>query len=353
MHETRLKQLRAIMSQQGLDALFVSSAFNVHYLCGFGDDSFLLVCANNAYLITDPRYTEEAGQKAKCASVYTYTRDLYTEVGELAASHGVKRLGFESAIITYATHKTMTEKIVGIELVPTECVVEKLRAKKTPEEVADIERASLIADAALKSILHLVKPGITEKTLDTELRYAFYKNGGNGASFPPIIAFNANASLPHAKPRDVAITDNAVVQFDWGTIYNHYCSDCSRVFFVGKPDPEIEKIYDIVLEANRRAIAAVAPGKKLFDVDAVARDYIKEAGYGDCFGHGTGHGVGLQVHESPRVSFRSTEIAEPGNVVTIEPGIYLPGKGGVRIEDMVLVTEDGCKVLTSFPKNAR
>ena len=336
-----------------IDAAFITTRNNVEYLCGHGEDSFLLVTKDKALFFTDSRYGEAAERAVKGAKVFIWKDDLFPFVRDKAVAEGVRKLGFEAETVTIAQKNKMEKGFEGIDISATEGLVKRLRLYKTADEVEKIKKAISIADRSLEATLELLKPGITEADLARELRYNIALMGGQDISFAPIIAFGSNASLPHAKPGDRILGENVVVQFDWGAKYAQYCSDCSRVFFVGDIGDELKKVYNIVLEANRRAISAIKFGVALSRLDAIARDYIREQGYGDYFGHGLGHGVGLDVHEEPSVSARGDKTVEPGLVFTIEPGIYLPGRGGVRIEDMVYITEVGYEVLTSFPYDPR
>ncbi|GAB4155803.1 MAG: Xaa-Pro dipeptidase [Planctomycetota bacterium] len=349
----RLERLLPHFAEAGIDALYVTSEHNIHYLVGFGEESFLLVTRTGTMLFTDFRYVEEAEKLVTGAKVVRYGDDLYADIRSACDEHGVKTLGFESAAITHSAFSKLAASTCGLELRPTEGIVEKLRLIKEPAEIETIAQAARIADAALVDILPLLKPGVTENDLSAELKYRIFLRGASDVSFKPIIAFDANASLPHAKPGDRVLTANSMVQFDWGAKYRHYCSDCSRVFFIGEVPEEIEKIYNIVMEANDRAKAMLKPGASLREVDAAARNCIAEYGYGQYFGHGLGHGVGLEVHEAPRLNTKSTYIAREGMIVTIEAGIYLPGIGGIRVEDLVAITSDGHRILTQLDRHPR
>ena len=349
MHETRLRRIREKMDELGLDALLVTKEVNSLYLCGFGEDSRLLVTGSDAVLITDSRYTEEAEAKVRGASVHTFKSDMLEELAVLLGERGVKTLGFEARSVTVAALGEMEKKLSGTALKPTDGLVEELRIVKDAAEVERMREAIAVADAALADALPYLMPGVTEADMAAELRYRLFKRGASEVSFPPIIGFGPTSSLPHAKPGSRRLGEDDNVQFDWGAVVNHYCSDCSRVFFIGEPDEEILRIHEIVSEADRRAREGVRPGVSLKEIDVLARSFIEREGYGQYFGHGLGHGVGLEVHEAPRVSPKSADTAREGMVFTIEAGIYLPGKGGVRVEDMVLVTADGCEVLTRFP----
>ena len=349
----RLQDLTALFDNAGIDALLLTNPVNLHYLVGFGDDSFLLVSKEKSVLVTDSRYTEDAGKKVTGAEIYTWTNNHLAEIATMASDIGIKKLGFESEHVTFATHQKMLAAFSDFDLISTEGLPEKLRLIKTPEEVELIRSATKIADKSYLDILKLLTPGITEYELSTELKYRMMKHGAEKDSFPPIIAFDDNASLPHAVPSNKVLTANSLIQFDWGSQYKHYCSDCSRVVFFGKVPSEIEKIYGIVIEANARARDALKPGVPLKTIDAIARDHIKINGYGKFFGHGLGHGVGLDVHESPRLNPKSTDIATPGMMLTVEAGIYLPGIGGIRVEDLMVVTEDGIDILTELDRAPR
>jgi len=349
----RIQNLVAHFDEAGIDAILLTNPVNLHYLVGFGDDSYLLVTEKKSVLITDSRYVEDAGKKVVGADIYAWSKNLYSEISKLASDLGVKKLGFESQHVTFATYQKMQSAFSDFELISTTGLPEKLRLIKSPDEIETMRQATKIADKAYLDIIKLLKPGVTEYELSVELKYRMMKYGAEKDSFAPIIAFDTNASLPHAVPSNKALTSNSLIQFDWGAQYKHYCSDCSRVVFYGEVPSESEKIYGIVVEANSKAKHALKPGVSLREIDAIARDHIKINGYGDYFGHGLGHGVGLNVHESPRLNPKTTDIATQGMVLTIEAGIYLPGIGGIRVEDMLTITDNGINILTELDRTPR
>ncbi|MDZ7816332.1 MAG: Xaa-Pro peptidase family protein [Planctomycetota bacterium] len=353
MHGKRLEKLRDKVAQLGIDVLFLSNPVNVHYMAGMGEDSYLLISADEAVFLTDSRYTEAAQKAVEVAEVKMWKDDLYAHVASNAANMGATVIGFEQDNITVAQHKKLKKACEGADLVATDGLVEELRIIKDESEIELVRCAAEIADKALTETMPYLVEGVTEKEIDAELRYRMNKNGAETVSFAPIVAFDANASLPHAKPGDRELTADSMVQFDWGAQYKHYCSDCSRIFFFGEVDSELEEIYEIVMDANARAKRALKAGSELKDIDGVARSHVTEHGYGENFGHGLGHGVGLLVHEAPRVSPKSTHTARSGMIVTIEAGIYLPGKGGIRVEDEVVVREKGIEILTTLGREPR
>jgi Xaa-Pro aminopeptidase len=257
-------------------------------------------------------------------------------------------VGFEAAHVTYAGWETLGEGDAA--LVPTHGVVEGLRAVKGPDELAAIRRAAAIADEALGELLGEPWLGRTDRELALRLEQLMLARGGEGASFESIVGAGAVGANPHGRPEGVVLEPGTLVVVDWGCTVDGYCSDCTRTFSTGELPDELERIYEVCLEAQQRALDGIKPGVSGVDADRLARQPIEDAGYGSHFGHGLGHGVGLMVHEAPRLSSESTDVLEQGHVVTVEPGIYLEGNAGVRIEDLVVVTEGGCDVLTTLPK---
>ena len=347
----KLTALREKMRTENLDGFIVTNPFNRRYLSGFtGTSGHLVITANSSELITDFRYVEQASQQAPNFTVIRHERDILECVGEQVKKQGVKRLAFEQNDVTYALFQKLAGFTEGIELVPVEGIIEELRLIKTPEEIAIIKDAAHIADQAFAHILEFIKPGVTERQVSNELEFTMRRLGATASSFDTIVASGLRSALPHGVATDKCIQSGELVTLDFGAYYQGYCSDITRTISVGKPEPKLEEIYSIVLKAQLNGVQNVGPGMSGKEADALTRELIREAGFAEYFGHGTGHGVGLEIHEGPTLSPRGEQRLKPGMVVTVEPGIYVPGLGGVRIEDDVVITEQGCNVLTSSPK---
>lgn len=345
---TRIQRLRELLARENLPSLLVSSPPNVRYLCGFsGSNGILLVTRKSAWFFTDFRYQEQMKYQVHGCRKQMLKRDLFTDFPQ-EYIRGADRLGFEESHITVARYKMLKRRLKRVRLVGTKDLVIGLRRTKDKGEAALIRRAQRITEEAFRWALENARPGVRERDLAAGIENLFRQQGE--CAFPSIVASGPNAALPHAKPSDRQLRKGDVITFDIGCKYEGYCSDMTRTVFLGRPDPDLAQVYSIVLEAQRRALAAVRPTAMCADVDAAARNYIKDMGYGKYFGHGVGHGVGLEVHEQPGLSFAARDALAPGDIVTVEPGIYLPGLGGVRIEDMVLVTKTGHENLTRSPK---
>ena len=338
-------------------ASLISKSENIRYLSGFTGEGILLLenCAGkNAIkaVITDFRYTEQAHQQSPGFDVLE-TSGANKENGilrKLLLDAGIKTLFIEADNLTVFQYEQLRADLPELELVFGGSEAERLRMIKSPEEIGHIRRAEEITDAAFQHLISSVKTGMTELNLVALLYKFFLDNGAESFSFDPIVASGENSSKPHAIACRREIRRGDLITFDIGCKFNGYCSDFTRTIAIGGIDPELEKIYNIVLEANIKGLEAVKAGVLCSEVDAAARSHITKRGYGEFFGHSTGHGVGLEIHEAPRLSTSSSDILAPGMVVTVEPGIYLPGKGGVRIEDLVLVTEGGCEILSKSSK---
>ncbi|ACL69371.1 M24 family metallopeptidase [Halothermothrix orenii] len=351
--EKRIQQLRKAMKKMDLDSLIIDSSHNRFYLTGFtGTAGRVLFTPENNYFITDFRYTEQAHEQISGFEILEVNQKAVVEISDILDQDNSSRVGFEARSVTYDVFqkykKTFNE---SIKLVPTAGLVEKIRVVKDRSEVETIKKAAEIADSAFKHILDFIKPGVTEREVALELEYFMKKNGGEGNAFDFIVASGKRSSLPHGVASDKVIEDGDFVTMDFGTYYKGYCSDMTRTVIVGEPTPEQKEIYNIVLKAQNEVIKNIRAGMTCKEADAIARDIIAEHGYKDNFGHSLGHGLGVEVHEDPRVSYASDEVLKPGMVVTDEPGIYIADWGGVRIEDDLLITEDGCEVLTSSPKD--
>ncbi|MDF2631213.1 MAG: Xaa-Pro dipeptidase [Symbiobacteriaceae bacterium] len=353
MANSRLTKLRAAMAQRHVDAILVTKPENRVYLSGFtGSAGWLVITPNEALLLTDFRYTEQATAQAPAFTIIKPETTAHVKIAELCSQHGLKMLGFEGDYMTMDDYTQYQSTLAGVELLSISGMVEGLRMFKDAEEVEIMSRAAAITDEVWRQILPKVKAGAVERDLAVEMEYLMKKLGGDGVAFDTICASGVRSSLPHGRASEKVIEQGDLVTFDFGAMYGGYCSDMTRTVMVGEPNEKQREIYGIVLEAQLRGVAACKPGMTDKELDAVCRDYIVEKGYGDKFGHGTGHGVGRFIHEGPRVGpLGKGVVLQPGMVVTIEPGIYLPGWGGVRIEDTVLITEDGCRRLTNSPKD--
>jgi Xaa-Pro aminopeptidase len=349
----RRDKLRKLLDKAQADALLVTNFVNVTYLTGFtGDDSYLLVYKSGEVLVTDPRYSEQL--ETECPSLPLEVRSpgvtMLEGLQRVVEKTKLKRLGVEADSITLALRDSLAERLAKYPLVATKGLVEQLRMIKDKEEVDEIRRAVWQAERAFAALCATIRPDATERQVANELEYQMRLDGAKGCSFTPIVGVGPRAALPHGRPSDVKIGEAGFVLVDWGTNSGLYMSDLTRVLVTGKPPAKLEKIYKIVLEAQLAAIDAVRPGKACHEIDKVARDIITKAGYGKQFGHGLGHGIGLEIHENPRFGVNQQTVLEPGMVMTVEPGIYLPGLLGVRIEDDILVTKTGCEILTHVSK---
>jgi Xaa-Pro aminopeptidase len=336
----RVAALRAHLE----DPLLVTTPANVRWLTGLASsNAAVLVEPDEVKLFTDFRYAP-AARLVEGVELVETRRALLRDLSERLRG----RLGFEASHVTYAGWETLGAG--GAELVPTYDLVEGLRAVKSPDELAAIRRAAAIGDEALEELLGEPWLGRTDRELALRLEQLMLAHGGDGASFESIVGAGAVGANPHGRPEGVVLEPGTLVVVDWGCVVDGYCSDCTRTFSTGELPDELERIYEICLEAQQRAVDGIKAGVSGVEADHLAREPIEDAGYGAQFGHGLGHGVGLMVHEAPRLSAESSDILEPGHVITIEPGIYLEGNAGVRIEDLAVVTEDGLDVYTSLPK---
>lgn len=350
----RLERFRRMLAEEGLDGLVVSQPDNLRYLSGFAGSGWLLISERDAVLATDFRYTEQAKQESPSFEITQIRQELHNWLPNLALDLGWRRLGFEANHTSYDTYQKLGEAVrakqVNLELVPTTGIVEQLRAVKEPQELVFITKAVQLADAALEEAKRIVQPGVTEKEVAWEIEQNLRQRGSQGVPFEIIVASGPNSALPHARPTDKAIRDGEPVLIDMGARINGYCSDLSRTLFLGGANATFQKVYGIVQEAQTAAIDEVRSEMAASQADQLARSVIEQAGYGDAFGHGLGHGVGLAVHEFPRLGLSSSESLADGMVFTIEPGIYLAGQGGVRIEDMVVMENGKARVLTKATK---
>ncbi|MCU1460422.1 MAG: Xaa-Pro aminopeptidase [Acidimicrobiales bacterium] len=357
----RLPRLRASLAGAGADALLVTRLVNIRYLTGFtGSAGLLLVQPDDLVFVTDGRYRDQAADQLAAAGVdadigvgLTAGRQREILAAAAAAAAAVGRLGLEALAVTWAQQREFASTwFPSAELVATEGLVEALRKEKDAGELARIAAAASIADDALASVLPQIVGGATERDVAIELDFAMRRGGASGPSFETIVAAGPNGAKPHARPSARPIGRGELVVLDFGAVVDGYCSDMTRTVCVGEPaDPTAARMVEVVARSQAAGVAAVRAGARAKEVDDACRTIIAEAGWGDAFLHGTGHGVGLEIHEAPRVAASSADSLAVGHVVTVEPGVYLPEHGGVRIEDTLVVTEDGCRRLTNAPKD--
>jgi Xaa-Pro aminopeptidase len=347
--DLRRQKLPLTLDQEGLDALLVTNPVNVTYLTGFsGESSYLLLTRNRAVLVSDFRFAEQIAEE--CPGLETHIRPVDKTVqqasSEILTKLGIRTVGFESNHLTVADWETIRNQAKGCDWKAGTDRVEKLRAIKDESEIEQIRHAIAIADRAFAAFCALLRPDDREKDLADSLEYYVRKAGGTSTSFPSIVAVGARAALPHAPPTEQRVASGELLLVDWGAAGPFYKCDLTRVLATSTISTKLEEVYTVVLKAQEAALRVIRPGIPVKSVDAEARSVIADAGFGDFFGHGLGHGLGLQVHEAPFLRANSDAVLQAGMVVTIEPGIYLPDWGGVRIEDDVLVLPDGCEILT-------
>ncbi len=355
--QQRLEKIKTLLSEQPFDTFMVSEPWNRAYLSGFWAEDmqltessgFLLITEKSQVLATDFRYMEQAEKEASGFQVLIYKENLTNLLPEIFANLSTRNLGFEKDHLTYDRFVKIQEALQKWhpdgEMVPAGDLVEGLRMIKEPEELEAIRDSLALTESVLESVLAEAEEGKTEKELAWRIEQLMREAGAEAVSFPPIVASGPSAALPHAVVSDRELQQSETIIIDLGARLDHYCSDMTRTLILGEPDHKARRIYSIVREAQLRAMAAVKAGISSLEVDKVARDYISSEGYGEYFGHGLGHGVGLAVHEKPGFGKSSAMVLEENMVVTIEPGIYLPGWGGVRLENMVRVSADGCENL--------
>lgn len=347
----RVDKLRAEMSAHDLDSYLVTDLISVCYLSGFtGSTASVLITKTDAIIITDFRYAEQVAGECP-GMVLELVQSHWAAAAQRAIEkYDLQRIGFEAHNLNYHDWSELNALLFPRHLVPAEDLVGRLRYVKDDTEIDLLREAVHIADLAYDHIISFLKPGIMERDVALELEHFMRKNGAEKEAFESIVASGPRSALPHGRSSDRKIGEHDLVVMDYGAVYKGYHSDITRTVMLGKPDDRQEEVYGIVLEAQLKAIATVRPGLRGGDVDAVARDFIANSGYGEHFGHGLGHGIGLEVHDGRLLARRSEIVLEAGMVVTVEPGIYLPGWGGVRIEDDVLVTDTGAEILTKSPK---
>lgn len=350
--QNRIAKLRKQFGSLNIDGMLVSSPHNRRYLTGFtGTNGHVLIGRKNNIFITDFRYEESARKECIGFEIAVQGKSFLETLSELIKKEGINNLGFEENHVTYQQYKKYKEILPEINLVSVSNVVEKLRTIKDDQEISNIRKAAQIADEGFTYILGIIKPGAVELEIALELEMFMRKRGASSLSFETIVASGERSSMPHGAASNKVIKNGDVVTLDFGCVYKGYCSDMTRTIFVGKADEKIRKIYDIVLEAQLSSLAAIKPSVVCSRVDEIARGIIKNNGYEKNFGHGLGHSVGLEIHEEPRFSPSDKSVLEPGMVITVEPGIYVEGLGGVRIEDLIVITDNGYENLTSSSKD--
>lgn len=348
----RASRLIAQCALADSEAVIIHKPSNMRYLSGYTGEGMLVLSHGVRAIITDFRYTEQVGQQAPgwtCLEISTGVghADL---VGQVLKEHGLTSARYEDDYVTVKGYETLVQKLPGVALTSLNRAPEALRMVKDEDELAQMEKACALSSQAFDYICGVIKPGMTEQQLKLELEYRMLSLGADSVAFSTIVASGPNGSLPHAVPGSRRVEKGDMVTLDFGARVNGYCADMTRTVAVGEPSAKMKEIYAIVLEAQMTCQDALAPGKVCKDIDALARDIIGAAGYGEHFGHGLGHGVGIDIHEEPRLSRVGVELLTPGHVVTVEPGIYLPGIGGVRIENTCVITQSGARSLVDVPR---
>ncbi|WP_430596568.1 M24 family metallopeptidase [Enterococcus sp. DIV0175] len=346
----RVEKLRKKMQEENLDSFLVTSPYNLRYLTNFtGTTGLAVITLDKAFFITDFRYTEQAANQAQGFGIIKNVGPIFDEVADLVKRENLNALAFEETTVSFLEYSVL-EEIINAELIPVSGMIEELREVKDEEEIAIIEKACSIADMAYDHILKMIRPGMTEIEVANQVDFYMRSLGATSVSFDTIVASGLRSAMPHGVASDKVIEQGDLITLDFGCYYQGYVSDMTRTFAIGDPGEKLKEIYQIVLDAQLAVLDAAKPGLTGIQLDAVARDYITKYGHGEAFGHSTGHGIGLEIHEGPNVSSRAEKQFVPGNVITDEPGIYLPGIGGVRIEDDLLITKEGNRVLTHSPK---
>ncbi len=345
--------LKRELSKLGIDGILITDLLNVRYLSGFtGSSGCIIITPKNSILLTDFRYQEQVSEEVKGFRIIIENSERSLEIRNICKEYEIKKLGFEDHNVTYGFYEKLIKR--KIRLKPVQGVVESFRIIKSENEVEHVKKAVKRAESAFRKLLPHIKAGVTEQKLALQLEEFIKREGSQSLPFNAIVASGPMSALPHAQPTNRRLKKGDLVVFDWGGECGGYYSDMTRTVLINNNNISHQKeLYYTVLEAQKRAIKSVFAGIKSARIDAAARDYINDAGFEDYFGHGTGHGVGLAVHEKPVVSWRNKEVIEENMIFTIEPGIYLPGFGGVRIEDMVIAGNNGAEILTSLPKKLK
>jgi Xaa-Pro aminopeptidase len=347
-HQLRRTRRVARLPEVGVDALVITRLPNVRYLTGFtGSNGLVLVTAAETVFFTDGRYTEQSRHEVPDLNRVTALHGFVAPMANHCTRLGVSRLGFEAHGVTVDQHRRFGDALEGVELVPLGEEVERLRWAKDPDELELLRRAQAATDLAFDDILERLAVGVTERQIALAIEQLLRRDGADGLAFESIVAFGENAAEPHHSPNHRVLVEGDVITLDFGALVGGYHADMTRTVSFGQPPPELRKIHDVVREAQQAGVDAVRAGVLGRDLDRTVRGAIEDAGYGEAFTHGLGHGVGLEIHEGPRLGREFDDELPAGAVITVEPGIYVPGLGGVRIEDSVEVTDEGCRVLGS------
>jgi len=358
MIKKRLKTLRKkiFKDDKEVEGFLITNLKNIFYLSNFNGEGIVLITnSDENYLFTDSRFTEQAQKDSPDYKVITdeptKKNARILALKEIIEKKKIRKIFFESTNLNYINFKRYSENFNMVEFIPAEDIIEQMRMVKDNNEIIKMKKAAQIATESLKELFRKIKPGIKEIDIAAELAYIIRKNGAQKEAFDTIVGSGERSFLPHVKPSEKKINMGELIIIDMGANYQNYHSDITRTIVLGKEKQKQKEIFSIVLEAQQRALNFLKPGIKCREVDFVARDIIEKRGYGKYFRHNLGHGVGLDIHELPYISLKDNTVLSPGMVITIEPGIYLPEIGGIRIEDTVLITEDGCEILTLFPKD--
>lgn len=352
MSQMVIDTIKDYLKMNKIDGIIVDSWQNVLYASGFTGygDALLLITQNDQFIFTDDRYTVQVKEQCPAFRHVDCAAHNTAKIKEILKENGIKKVGFEEKGIEYYYYENLYQKL-GVKLCPVSFLFEGMRTYKRAEEIERIQKACDIAAEALRRTLAYIKTGVSEIEIAARLEFEMRMGGAEKPSFDTVVASGIRGSMPHGTASTKIINDGDGVTIDFGAFYKGMCSDCTRTYFVGEPSAKMREIYNIVYEAQQAAIDGYREGMTGFDVDKIARDIITDAGYGECFGHATGHGVGIDVHEGVGISVRSKTVLEPGMVFSIEPGIYVPGVGGVRIEDLVTIRDGKIEILTKgLPK---
>lgn len=351
--ENRIKRLREKFREINIDGVLVTDPKNIFYFSGYdGDSGSLLIGKDKKVIITNSLSAEYAQEKCQGFEIRSFAREegVHQTIFRVLVEFNIKQLGFEENNLTFKQYQNCVDNYKDVNLIPLKDCFYELRQIKDEREIEIIKKAARIGDEAFSHIISIIKPGITENEIALELEIFMRKKGAKGLSFDTIVVSGSRTSMIHSMPSDKKVEFGDVLMMDFGCVYEGYCSDMTRTVFVGKANEEIKDIYKIVLKAQNAGIEALKAGMRCKDIDEIARNIIANNGYSENFGHGLGHSLGLEVHETPNLSPKYEGTLQPNMVVTVEPGIYIPGKGGVRIEDLLLVTENGCENLVSSSK---
>lgn len=349
----RIDKIKKSFDEKGIDSFLVKKLPNIRYISGFsGSAASIVLTKDRNYFITDFRYkTQSKSEVYKNFEIIIFAQNSLNFIKDLLKDNDFKKTGFESNFLTYADVKTLEKDFPQIEFIPVNSLIESIVTVKNDKEIELTRKAAEITDKTFSKLLEIIKPGMTERDVAAEISYHQKKFGADGDSFDCIVAAGEHSAFPHARPTDRKIGNNELLKLDFGCTVQGMKSDLTRTIAIGNVNEECRKIYEIVKEAQLKALDKIKAGMSTKEIDSIARNYIKEKGYGDNFGHGLGHGLGYDIHESPFLNERTDYILEEGNLITVEPGIYIEGLGGVRIEDDVLVKKDGCEILNKSPKD--